>query len=70
MLSVPEVAQLLAGKIEGDASITIDTIRPVDSQKKRGTGDRFFSNRSLVCLRYQGGYTSRAGRYPKESSSN
>jgi UDP-3-O-[3-hydroxymyristoyl] glucosamine N-acyltransferase len=36
MLNVSEIAQLLAGKIEGDASITIDKIRPIDSQEKGG----------------------------------
>lgn len=36
MLSVSEIAQLLSGKIEGDASVTVDTIRPVDSPVKGG----------------------------------
>ncbi|WBA16371.1 UDP-3-O-(3-hydroxymyristoyl)glucosamine N-acyltransferase [Salinivibrio proteolyticus] len=50
MLSASEIARLLAGKIKGDASTIIDTIRPLNSPEKGGLAIVFSrTDFSFIC---------------------
>lgn len=47
MIHVSEIAQLISGKIEGDASISIDTIRPVNAPQIAGGLAIVFSKKDI-----------------------